>query len=189
VSTPPAGAARAIRSFVALPVGERMRARIAETIDTLRAGVQGIRWVDGAGAHLTLRFLGRASAERLTALAEPLGRAAAACPASEAAFAGLGTFPERGSPRVLWLGVTLTPEIEALQVACEAAAVAAGFERETRPFRAHVTLGRWRERARQPRLPEIDLGAALLDRVILFRSELKPSGAVYTPLASFALGG
>jgi 2'-5' RNA ligase len=189
VSTPPAGAPRAIRAFVALPVGDRIRARIAETVDSLRAGIGGIRWVDDAGAHLTLRFLGWASLERLRALAAPLGRAAAACPAGEAGFAGLGTFPERGSPRVLWLGVTLRHELETLQEACEAAAVGAGFEPETRPFRAHVTLGRWRERARRPRLPEIDLGAALLDRLVLFRSELKPSGAVYTPLETFALGG
>ena len=67
--------------------------------------------------------------------------------------------------------------------------MAAGFDPDARPFRAHVTLGRFRERARRPHLPEVDLGAALLDRLVLFRSELKPSGAVYTPLASFVLGG
>jgi len=189
VSTQQLAAPQAVRAFVALPVGERIRACVAETIESLRGGVVGIGWVSDAGVHLTLRFLGWASPDRLASLAEPLGRAAAACPASEAGFAGLGTFPERGSPRVLWLGVRLRPELEALQAACEAAARAAGFAPETRPFRAHVTLGRFRERARRPRLPEIDLGVALLDRLILFRSDLRPSGAVYTPLASFALGG
>jgi 2'-5' RNA ligase len=179
----------AIRAFLALPVGERMRARIAETIAGLRGHVEGVRWVSEAGVHLTLRFLGWTRPEALERLGEPLRRAAAACPESEAAFAGLGTFPERGSPRVLWLGVSLQPELESLQAACEAAAVAAGFEPEPRPFRAHLTLGRWRERARRPALPSVDLGACRLESLVLFRSELKPSGAVYTPLASFALGG
>jgi 2'-5' RNA ligase len=188
VSTPRDASPAALRAFVALPVGERVRARIVETIDALRPAVQGIRWADQAGMHLTLRFLGWASPRRLNALAEPLARAAAACPVSEAGFAGLGTFPERGSPRVLWLGVALPPELEALQAASEAAAVAAGFAPETRPFRAHLTLGRWRERARRPALPQVDLGVSPLDRLILFRSDLKPSGAVHTPLSTFALG-
>lgn len=188
MSTPRDASPAAIRAFVALPVGERVASRIAETIGELRGNMSGIRWVEGAGVHLTLRFLGWGSPDRLTALAEPLRRAAAACPASAAGFAGLGTFPERGSPRVLWLGVTLRPELEALQAACEAAAVAAGFAPETRPFRAHLTLGRWREPARRPTLPQIDLGESPLDRLVLFSSDLKPSGAVHTPLSTFALG-
>jgi 2'-5' RNA ligase len=89
---------------------------------------------------------------------------------------------------VLWLGITLRPEIEALQAACEAAAVAAGFSPETRSFRAHLTLGRWRERARRPALPQVDLGVSRLDRLVLFKSDLKPSGAVHTALSTFALG-
>jgi 2'-5' RNA ligase len=187
VSTPRDASPAAIRAFVALPVGERAASRIAETIGELRGSLPGIRWVE-SGVHLTLRFLGWASPDRLIALAEPLRRAAADCPASEARIAGLATFPERGSPRVLWLGVTLRPELEALQAACEAAAVAAGFAPETRPFRAHLTLGRWRERARRPALPQVDLGLTPIDRMVLFRSDLKPSGAVHTPLSNFALG-
>lgn len=166
-----------------------MRLRIAEAIAGLRGSVDGIRWVSDAGVHLTLRFLGPATPDGLTRLGEPLRRAAAACPPSEAGFAGLGTFPERGRPRVLWLGVSLRPELQTLQAACEGAAREAGFAPEARPFRAHLTLGRWRERARRPTLPALDFGAALLDRLVLFRSDLESSGAVYTPLSTFALGG
>jgi 2'-5' RNA ligase len=76
-----------------------------------------------------------------------------------------------------------------LQRACERAARAAGFEGEERPFRAHLTLGRWRDRAPRPDLPPTDLGATRLDSLILFQSDLRPDGAVYTPLARFALQG
>jgi 2'-5' RNA ligase len=102
--------------------------------------------------------------------------------------AGLGTFPERGSPRVLWLGLAVPDTVLVLQAACERAAVADGFPREDRPFKPHLTLGRWRERDRRPELPEADLGAARVDTLVLFRSELRPQGAVYTPLARFPLG-
>jgi 2'-5' RNA ligase len=101
---------------------------------------------------------------------------------------GLGLFPERGSPRVLWLGLELPQPMTELQAACEASAVAAGFSRETRPFSPHLTLGRWRDRAARPELPAVELGPVALDTLVLFRSELRPDGAVYTELARFGLG-
>jgi 2'-5' RNA ligase len=90
---------------------------------------------------------------------------------------------------VLWLGVELPAPVLALQAACEAAAVAEGFEPETRPFRSHLTLGRWRERAPRPALPDVDLGTLALRELVLFRSQLRPSGAVYTGIARFPLQG
>jgi 2'-5' RNA ligase len=66
--------------------------------------------------------------------------------------------------------------------------VGAGFPPETRPFRSHLTLGRWRERAPTPDLPAADLGPLSLETLVLYRSELRREGALYTPLASFPLG-
>jgi 2'-5' RNA ligase len=76
----------------------------------------------------------------------------------------------------------------ALQAACEKAAVASGFEPETRAFHPHLTLGRWRDRAPRPPLPEVDLGKARVRELVLFRSDIRPSGSIYTPLAVFPLG-
>jgi RNA 2',3'-cyclic 3'-phosphodiesterase len=140
------------------------------------------------GIHLTLRFLGDTSPEQVAALRPLLAAAAVACPAAEGRVVGLGTFPERGSPRVLWLGLDVPSAVYDLQRACERAARAAGFERETRPFQAHLTLGRWRDRAPHPELPPADLGTTRLDTLVLFQSDLRPDGAVYTSLARFALG-
>jgi 2'-5' RNA ligase len=67
--------------------------------------------------------------------------------------------------------------------------VAARFPPEERPFQPHLTLGRWRERASRPALPEgVDLGDAHLESLVLVRSEMQPGGARYTPLARFTLG-
>jgi len=66
--------------------------------------------------------------------------------------------------------------------------VAAGFAAESRPFRPHVTLGRWRERVRRPAAPALDLGPTALGPVVLYRSDLRPQGAVHTPLRAFPLG-
>ena len=177
-----------IRAFVAIELKEAMRARLGELIETLRDRFRGVRWVRPEGIHLTLRFLGYARRDALEALIDPLRGSANMCAAGEAEVSGLGTFPPRGLARVLWLGIEVPPSILLLQQACERAAVAAGFEPETRPFAPHLTLGRWSEPAPRPTLPPIDLGRTPLDTLVLYRSQPGPKGSVYTPLETFALG-
>ncbi|MBI3932857.1 MAG: RNA 2',3'-cyclic phosphodiesterase [Acidobacteria bacterium] len=177
-----------VRAFVALEVDDAMRARVAGSMEQLREQIRGVRWVARQAIHVTLRFLGESTREALDRVARDLRAVAAACPLAEARVAGLGVFPERGSPRVLWLGLDLPPSVLEMQAQCERAAVAAGFPREDRPFQSHLTLGRWRDRAQRPTLPRLDLGVTALDAVVLFRSELRPTGAVYTPIETFRLG-
>jgi 2'-5' RNA ligase len=177
-----------VRAFVALELDARLREAIGELQAGLRPRLAGIRLVRPEGIHLTLRFLGDTSPAQVETLRPLLAAAAAACPPAEARVGGLGTFPQQGSPRVLWLGLDVPTGVLDLQKACERAARAAGFEREERPFRAHLTLGRWRDRAARPDLPPAGLGPTPLDTLVLFRSELRPDGAVYTALARFALG-
>jgi 2'-5' RNA ligase len=181
----PAGA---VRAFVALELDPGLRAAIGDLQARLRPRLGGIRLVRPEGIHLTLRFLGETSPTQVDALRTLLTEAAASCPPAEARARGVGTFPERGSPRVLWLGLEVPPPVLDLQRACERAARAAGFEREARHFQAHLTLGRWRERVARPELAPADLGPVRLDRLVLLRSDLQPTGAVYAPLARFPLG-
>jgi 2'-5' RNA ligase len=103
---------------------------------------------------------------------------------------GVQVFPPR-RPRVIALEVVPEAALAALAAAVERGVVAAGFAREERPFRAHLTLGRLRDRA----LPDV-AGVAPpppapfdVAEVVLFRSDLEPRGARYTPLERMALGG
>jgi 2'-5' RNA ligase len=167
-----------------------MRGRIADLMGSLRTKLPHLRWVSAAQFHLTLRFLGWTRDAKVRSLEPALRLAARACAPGAVPVSGLGLFPDRGRPRVLWLGVSLSAAMRELQAACESAAVAAGFPPEGRPFRSHLTLGRWREteRVSRPALPAVDLGAARVERLVLFRSDLRPSGSVYTPLAICPLG-
>jgi 2'-5' RNA ligase len=178
----------AIRAFVALELPAPLQERLAHTIERLQPGVHGIRWVDPRHTHLTLRFLGWTTRERLGVLEPRLQAIAESGHAAEVDVAGLGLFPPAGRARVLWMGVRLPPPALALQSACEQAAVTSGFPPERRGFQPHLTLGRWREPATRPKLPEIDLGRTRLDRLVLFRSELHRGGAEYSPLTAFTLG-
>jgi 2'-5' RNA ligase len=121
-------------------------------------------------------------------LAAGVEPAARACPPCEARIEGVGFFPDRGAPHVIWAGLVLPPAVRELQAGCERAAVAAGFAPEGRAFRPHLTLGRWRDKARRPAAPALDLGTTRLGPLVLFQSDLRPQGAVHTPLRTFALG-
>jgi 2'-5' RNA ligase len=176
-----------IRAFVALDLDDATRARLAELVVSLHGVVTGARWVRPEGIHLTLRFLGYARRSVLDSLVQALRLAAEDCPACTADVRGLGTFPERGRARVLWLGIQVPPAVLRLQQACERAAVVAGFEPEARPFAPHLTLARWSEPAPRPALPPADLGRTSLDRLVLYRSQPGAKGSVYTPLDTFAL--
>ena len=177
-----------VRAFVALELDERLRAALAALQDRFRA-LAGLRLVRPEGVHLTLRFLGWSTTAELESLAPRLAAAARECAAFEAVVSGVFTFPERGSPRVLWLGVELPPSVRELQRACERAARASGFEAEERPFVPHLTLGRFRERVPRPQLAPAELGPTRIETLVLFRSEPRRGGAVYTPLARFPLAG
>jgi len=176
------------RAFVALDLDARVRDAAAELIETLRPRARSARFVSPDAIHLTLRFLGSSEPEQLDALAGALSVAAAACPPSIARVSGLGTFPGRGSPRVLWLGLDLPAPVLALQRDCERAAVGAGFEPEDREFHPHVTLARFKARVPRPELPPCDLGECPLQTLVLYRSDLRREGAVHTPLGTWRLG-
>lgn len=178
-----------MRAFIALGIPDDMRGRIAQTMTLLRPTMPGLRWLSPSTVHITLRFLGDVTPTQVERLREPLAAAAYVCSPTEVTLTGLGTFPERGSPRVLWLGSELPEPLLALQRSCEDAAVQCGAEAETKPFRSHLTLGRWRERVRRPELPPVDLGAMMLSAVVLYESRLDTRGAIHTPLATFSFCG
>ena len=180
-------ASERIRAFVALELDACLRQAIAG-LQARFAGLAGLRLVRPEGVHLTLRFFGWSSRGQLEEVTPKIAAAAAACAPFETRVNGLGTFPERGAPRVLWLGVEVPPSVLELQRACELAAREAGFGAEERPFTPHLTLGRFRERVRRPALEPVDLGETRIDSLAVYQSETRPGGAVYTPLLRVALG-
>lgn len=182
-------AANDVRAFIALELDAALQERLARLVEDLKPRLPGLRFGPVDNAHLTMRFLGSSPVGALEHIARDLETAAAACPPADVRVAGLGLFPPRGAPNVLWLGLDLPAAMRTLQAACERAARAAGFEPETRAYQPHVTLGRWRERVARPVLPEVEPLTTRIERLVLFRSDLKPAGAVHTPLHVLELAG
>ena len=189
-----------IRAFIAVPIGDRARAALADAAARIRREIpNGIQWANPAGIHLTLKFLGNIPSSAAGPLLESLTPAAAAHPPFTLELAALGTFPRRRNPRVLWAGVGGdTDALSNLQKSIETALTAIGHPPESRPFQPHLTLGRPRRGLSDTQLSRI---AATISNIAtpseiwqvssveLIQSELHPSGARYTVLGSAALGG
>jgi 2'-5' RNA ligase len=182
--TPPA-----VRAFIALEVPAELKTQLAEVGRRVADRSPGLRTTAPDSMHLTLRFLGSTREELIPPIAAGLQPLAAACDPADVPVTGLGTFPPRGRVRVLWVGLDLPPRFAELQRACEQLARRHHFEKEERDFAPHLTLGRWREPAPRPPLPPVPPLRCRLDQLVLFRSDLHPKGARYTPLARHALGG
>jgi len=186
-----------IRAFVALPV-PAVVGRVAANARTLCTGIDGVvRWVAPERIHLTVKFLGDMDDGNVPAIHALLTETAAATGPFRLAVGGLGVFPSVKNPRVLWMGITGdTPALVDFARQLDTALTTLGFAAESRPFRAHLTLGRFKAKTDPQQLVDImasggEMTAAsfLADRVVLYQSELKPSGAVYTPLTEVPLSG
>ena len=183
------------RTFVALPLPADWQCALSAVIGQLASSESpdAVRWINPSNIHLTLRFLGDTDPVAVPDIIARLQQSIPGTPAPELSLCGLGTFPARRPPRIIWAGLAGDLELLAqLQSIAESASVALGWPAETRPFRPHLTLGRVRDRTSDNQrrallrtiaattIPPVSVWR--LHAVRLYRSVLTPQGAVYTNL-------
>jgi RNA 2',3'-cyclic 3'-phosphodiesterase len=185
------------RGFLAVPLPEDVREQAAAVVERLR-GAGEVRWTATANFHLTLKFLGEVAPRVLPELTAGLAEAARATGPFDVELGGAGAFPRMDRPQVVWIGLTAGQEALAeLAGRVEAACARAGFPRDERPFRAHLTLGRVKSTpggspagelpARLRALGDVTLGAARVEAFDLMQSTLTPRGPIYSIVETFAL--
>jgi 2'-5' RNA ligase len=192
--------AAAVRVFVAIELPEGIRAALEAMQQRLAAARLPLRLVRPEGIHLTLAFIGDIPTAQVPVLRGAVAQAAAGVPVFTLRAEGLGMFPNARRPRVVWAGVQGDPEDRArltlLHGHLAAALRAAGFTSDPR-FDPHLTLGRVHDRVTPADLAAIGpavqaqaLPSGLtfdVAHVSIMRSELRPSGAVYTRLDAVPL--
>ena len=188
------------RAFIAIGLDEATRAAVGAEIERLRPLGRAVAWVPAENLHLTLKFLGQQSDMGLREAALALQDAAERRRPFSVRLRGVGAFPGMDRPRILWIGAAEGAlEARAVQSALDAALVSRGFERDSRPWHPHLTIGRvfdprrWRADA-SPALREAiaraattDFGGLAVDRLALMRSDLSRSGARYSEISSVGL--
>ena len=193
-----------IRTFVAVELGAPLRQALAQAQAGLRSRLEKtagpdvrIQWVRPDSIHLTLKFLGDIPENRVPEVHAALVGAAGRHARFTLAAEGLGVFPDARAPRVVWVGlVDHGGALQRLAADVEAALDAIGFAPEAKPFHPHLTLARIKERSREAGRAlsaggmlahETKPGPLPVEAVSLMKSELRPSGAVYTELHRVSL--
>ncbi len=169
----------AVRSFVAVALPAAVQRAVFGLADQLASALPGVRWSRKVeNVHVTIKFLGNVDEERLAAFGTDLQAALADVPVFPIAVRGMGAFPSARRANVIWAGVDdPTGRLQRAAAAVEAvAARAAVGPRETRPFRAHVTVGRAKApvdaRGALAGLSERPFGGATVDELLVYESRL-----------------
>ena len=183
-----------MRTFIAIPIPEPCKEVLAQMQRHLKVSDAEVRWTTIASIHLTLKFLGEVDPAVIPTMAGALGVISKKARPLELRLAGFGCFPNEKNPRVVWCGIQGDIDVLShLQVGVETVCADFGFGPENRPFRPHLTLGRIKGRKNLRLLSEsIAKGSDLecgfrADSFNIYKSVLKPDGAVYTVLEKIAL--
>lgn len=184
-----------MRLFIAIEIPEDVKKLMAEAQAKLRGTSVDAGWTRAEGIHLTLKFLGEVLETKVPEIMTALSGAVKGTGGFRLDGAGAGAFPNPKNARVVWIGMSgETDKLTRLQAAVEKAMIGFGFKREDRAFTPHLTLGRIKyirsrdawlkalEGIKDITLPGFDVHA-----VSLMKSELKPSGAVYTEIGRVEL--
>jgi 2'-5' RNA ligase len=175
-----------LRSFVAVPLSGEVQARVFAAAQELARDLPGVRWSRKVeNLHITVKFLGQVAEERLEELGAALAEALGPLPRFRIELRRMGAFPSARHASVLWASVDdVERGLGAVAEAVEAAAERLGFARESRPFSAHVTVGRSKGRGVDARaalggFADRPLGRATVSEVHLYESRLGGEGSTY----------
>ena len=184
-----------IRSFLAIELPKPILRKIEEVQADLRSAHADVRWVSPEKIHLTLKFFGNIEESRIDSIFKSIEESVRSTSPFSLKVRGVGAFPSMKSPRVIWLGLENGKSLTSLQKQIETQLEKIGFQSEDRPFHPHLTLGRTKSNrgknelvGRMEKHKEEEFGDLQVERVILFKSDLKPSGPIYTALRELQLG-
>jgi len=169
------------RLFVAIDLPESTRQLFAG----IDPHIRGVRWVDPAQMHLTLSFFGDVPDDIDLVLREKLSTIEFG--SFFLPIVGVGTFPAKGAPKIIWIGVGKAhPHLFQIHKRVQEAALAAGLEPELRPWHPHITVARCRDVSAQSLRKflhsnaEFDAGMIRVEDFHLYSSRLTPAGPIHT---------
>jgi len=178
-----------LRAFIGVPIEPAIAEKISGVVAELKSRFPKVRWVAQSNLHFTVKFLGEVEEAQVGPISDALAEALRLFSRFTLNAKGLGVFPDVRRARILWVGLQGNGLV-ALAAKVESTMIPLGFAPESRNFKPHLTVGRWRRFDESPnklaeeleRWKEFEFGQSEVKEVIFFHSVLKPEGAVYKPL-------
>jgi 2'-5' RNA ligase len=189
-----------LRSFIALEIPPRIQQVITRASASLQKSLPRplVRWVSPQNIHLTIRFLGEISSAILDQVVAALEFEASNHATIEVQVENFGAFPNSERARVLWVGLQAPSALSDLHKSVETITTNLGFTNKESGFSPHLTIGRVNQNATYADLKKISsclhqmetgvLGCFQVEAIAIFKSNLRPSGPLYTLLHSIPLG-
>jgi 2'-5' RNA ligase len=183
----------ALRTFIALPALPTVQQAIAEVQKKLKTVQADVKWEPQDKFHITLIFLGNVEQSKLERLSTALAKSFQQFRSFTISYESIGAFPTIRNPRIVWIGIQSNQTVLDLQAAAGQVCAEFGFPKEDRVFHPHITLGRVKETRNVVRLTEaiktvtFDPIEMYCSEIVLMKSELHPSGSIYTILKTFPL--
>jgi RNA 2',3'-cyclic 3'-phosphodiesterase len=183
----------AIRTFIALPASTEIQQLMSDVQSRLKATQADVKWELKDKFHITLKFLGDTEQSHIELLSAVLSKITKQFPAFEITYDSLGVFPNLHNPRVVWIGTKSNQAVLDLQSKIEETCLDFGFQKEERAFSPHITVGRVKGTRNLARLTEaiktitFETMQSRCSEVLLMKSDLRPSGSIYTILQSIPL--
>lgn len=178
-----------MRAFYALPIPKDTIKKITTSLTDVRNGYPKLAWVRSGAMHITLHFLGEIGDSLVRHCVDVLNRPALQIPSFTVAYRGVGAFPSIRKPRVFYLRLTEGYDSCTKLYSVLEERLPSEIKTESRAFTPHITITRVKKGGAAPpidRFPEIE-GAFIVDRCVLYRSILKPTGAEYREVAEAIL--
>ena len=182
-----------IRTFIALPASSDVQQQMAVVQSELKASQADVKWDLQHKFHITLKFLGGVELSNIESLSSALAGMVKQFPAFEITYNSLGAFPNLHNPRVIWIGTKSDQVVLDLQSGVERVCSDFGFQKEERAFHPHITFGRVKGTRNLACLTEaiktitFEPMQSRCSELLLMKSDLRPSGSIYTILKSFPL--
>ncbi|MEL7832520.1 RNA 2',3'-cyclic phosphodiesterase [Fodinibius sp. Rm-B-1B1-1] len=176
-----------MRLFIAIPISDAVKQKIGD----LQQPIEGIRWQENEQMHLTLKFVGEADMQLKKSLQKRLDEIEH--PTFTIDLKGFGYFPERGRPKVLWIGLRENSSLRVLQQKVEQKCQAVGIAPEDRPYKPHVTMARVQGASKRTvnafinEHKKFTVRDMMINQFVLYKSKLQPDGAQHSRLQTFLL--
>lgn len=183
-----------IRAFICLELSSSLKTRLEKLeLELQTQTTSKVSWVKASNLHLTLRFLGDIAENQISKVQTCIEEACLGMKSFVLEASQLGAFPNLRRPRVFWVGIKdSTSTLLLMQEKLEQKLIRTGFSPSDHSFSPHLTIGRLKEGTGQDisaKFSQIEFTpeSFLVKEIILMRSDLRPSGAIYSKLAVIKL--
>lgn len=182
-----------IRAFLAVDIDENLLGKILDVQDKIKSAEAPVKFVERENLHLTLKFFGDIAVEKINEISSVTEEKIENYEPFPIAFSGMGVFPSMRYIRVLWIGTQDYEAFSSMQKDLDEEFMKMGFPKE-RSYVPHLTIGRLKGSTNKEILVEkikelidVQIGSMEIKEIVLKKSELTPSGPIYTDLEVFKL--